>query len=103
MAKRSANKEWLRQQALRQQAQTAEKQQLVTERQSNEERVKKLLTKLVQQLVESQGKVQRLALAYADRCARVVDLSAQCRQEWVRAEAAEARVAELEKQIDLTA
>jgi hypothetical protein len=66
--------------------------------QASEEQAKEFLTKLFEEHARIQQRVARLAIGFADRCARVHELMGLYRQEWERAEAAEARIAELEAQ-----
>lgn len=100
MAKPRGNRDWLRQQAERRQKQSAEakaRAEVQTEQQA-----KDFVQKLVTELMQTRQRTARLAHAWADRCWRVHELMGLLRSEWERAEAAEARVRELEAQLSGT-
>src|SRR5579875_2722434 len=90
---------WLRQQAVAEKDASARKRAARTEKQVQEQQAKDALTKLIQQTVQQQARLQRLAVAFADRCWRVHALYGLLRPEWERAEAAEGRVRQLENEL----
>lgn len=93
------SKEWAKAQASKQrrieELRRARQAPQTAEREEQAEKVRRILTRFVQQ----EAKVNRLAQAFADRAFRVHELMGQLRAEWERAEAAEARVKELEKKL----
>jgi hypothetical protein len=90
---------WLRHQAENQQRANAQKKAGQTDQQLTQQKLRKVLTELGQQLVLREARLRRLAPAFADRCWRVVELKRELRGEWERAERAEARIRELETQL----
>lgn len=102
MSKKSSrnNSGWLRQQAEQQRKAQAAKLARRTEQQTNEAQAKEFLSKLMTEYVEQKARLARLAPAFADRCWRVHELMGQARRDWERAEAAEAKVRELQAQLD---
>jgi hypothetical protein len=57
------------------------------------------LAQLVQRIADQEGRLRRLAVWHAERCVRVVELKAELRAEWERAEVAEAKVRQFESQV----
>ena len=93
--------QWLRAHAQAQRAKA--KQSGETEKQVNERQAKEFLTRLVKEAMEQKARLERLAPAFAERCWRVHELMGQLRAEWERAEAAEARIEELEREVEALA
>lgn len=99
-SKRKPPNGWARQQAVAQKKAQERKVAQLTEQQGNEATAKQVFTELITQWMAQQGRLQRLSEAFADRCWRVHELSQQAKAEWERAEAAEAKVRELQAQLN---
>jgi hypothetical protein len=95
MSAHSSHSAWLSHQAAVQQRAAAEKET----RDAQQQQAKRVLETLAKRFLEYQGRTQRLAAAFADRCWRVHELYGLYRAEWERAERAEARVKDLELQL----
>lgn len=91
---------WLQQQAQIQRAEQLRRLAARTEENDQSEKAKQMFTELINSVLTSQGKIQRLAVAYADRCWRVHELYQVFKAEFDRAEQAEARAANLQHRLD---
>jgi septal ring factor EnvC (AmiA/AmiB activator) len=99
MSKPPRDSDWLRHQA---QARQAAKAQLSRPSETDVQRqqqARKVLHTLVSQTIAQQQRLSRLAVAFADRCHRVHELSGLYRAEWERAQRLQADNDELRRRI----